>query len=157
MLEITGHDGKTPFLFALPAITAMFQTGRQSPCRLRQSTGGKFIPNLLKLRTQNSVKLCCDRNKLVMLKDAISTAITSYFPTYLPIYLLQRSPLWSDPRDLWAWRHLIRGMRRHDLSNRNTKTNALREHPQKPHISKDVSPPQDKWKGGIPDRVSWTL
>ena len=37
------------FPVALPAITAMFQTGRQSPCRLRQSTGGKFIPNLLKL------------------------------------------------------------------------------------------------------------
>ena len=35
-----------------------------------------------------------------------------------------------DPRHLWPLRHLIRVMRKHDLTNRKTKTKIFREHPQ---------------------------
>ena len=41
------------------------------------------------------------------------TFLPAYLTTYLPTYL---PPLQSDPRDLWPLRHLIRVMKRHDLT-----------------------------------------
>ena len=42
----------------------------------------------------------------------------TYLPTYLPTCLLYKTPSRSNPRDLWPLIHLIRVMRRHDLTTK---------------------------------------
>ena len=46
-------------------------------------------------------------------KKNLPTYIPAHLPPYLHVNLHERTPLRSDPRDLW---HLIRVMRRHDLT-----------------------------------------
>ena len=44
---------------------------------------------------------------------------SAYLPTYLPTYLPQRTPLTSDPGDLSLLRHLIKVMRKNDLTTKS--------------------------------------
>ena len=51
-------------------------------------------------------------------KKYLPTYILTHLPTYPPTYLPNRTPSRSNPGDLWPLRHLIRVMRRHDLTEK---------------------------------------
>ena len=74
-------------------------------------------------------------------KKYLPTYILTHIPTYPPTYLPNRTPSRSNPGDLWPLRHLIRVMRRHDLTEKiptyqhtyppTYLPTSLTEHPQR--------------------------
>ena len=71
----------------------------------------------------------------------LNTCIPTHLTTYPPTYLANRTPSRSNPEDLWPLRHLIRVIRRHDLTKKiptyqhtyppTYLPTSLTEHPQR--------------------------
>ena len=64
----------------------------------------------------------------------------------------KRAPSKSNPRDLWPLRHLIRVMRRHDLTKKKTmtKANTFRDHLQRAMLETcDFRDIWSEWRGNM--------